>query len=275
MRVLYISEIVGKAGIFAVKSILPDIKKAKHIDFVIGCADGATGGYGLGRNHAGYLRKLGIDVITTGECCFYKKDLVQNLDRLPYVLRPSNISPFAPGYGSRTYQIGNQKIAVALLLGQSGFDRLRGDHPYSRAPELLERLRRETPYVILDFHAATTAEKQSLIAQADGLCSAVIGSHQRVMTADAELRPRGTAYITDAGRTGSITSVGGTDSESRIREYLTGVPDWSREAWDTIELQGILITLQSNGTAQSIEPLKILCQEQPNERDRSDQNDNQ
>jgi metallophosphoesterase (TIGR00282 family) len=270
LKILYISEIVGKAGVFAVKKLLPPLKKEKHIDFVIANADGTTGGYGLGRNHAGYLRKLGVDVLTTGDCCFYKKDLVQNFDRLPYVLRPLNISPYAPGLGSRTYQVGSEKVALAVLLGQGGFDRLHADNPFIKLPELLERLRRETPYVIIEFHGATTAEKKALFAEADGLCSAVIGSHGRVQTADAHITGGGTATITDAGRTGSINSVGGTDAKSRIQEYITGIPDWSRDAWDLIELQAIIIDIAPNGKATSISPLQIICQEVPNEGDRKD-----
>jgi len=115
---------------------------------------------------------------------------------------------------------------VAVLLGQSGFGRLHADSPFTRLAELLERLRRETPYVILDVHASATAEKLGLFAQADGLCSAVIGSHGRVQTADERVLSGGTAVICDAGRTGSVNSVGGTDIQSRIQEYLTGIPDW-------------------------------------------------
>jgi len=268
LKILYISEIVGKAGVFAVKKLLPPLKQEKQIDIVIANADGTTGGYGLGRNHAGYLRKLGVDVLTTGDCCFYKKDLVQNFDRLPYVLRPLNLSPYAPGLGSRTYQVGSEKVAIAVLLGQGGFDRLHADNPFIKLPELLERLRRETPYVIVEFHAATTAEKKNLFAQADGLCSAVIGSHGRVQTADARITRGGTATITDAGRTGSINSVGGTEAKSRIQEYITGIPDWSRDAWDLIELQAMIIDIAPNGKATSISPLQIICQEVPNEGDR-------
>ncbi len=160
-----------------------------------------------------------------------------------------------------------------MLLGQSGFDRLHGDNPFIKLPELLERLHRETPFVILDFHAATTAEKRALFAQSNGLCSAVIGSHSRVQTADAMITSGGTACITDAGRTGSIDSVGGTDANSRIQEYLTGIPDWSRDAWDRIELQAIIIDIAPNGKATMISPLRIECQEVPHEGDRKDSED--
>jgi metallophosphoesterase (TIGR00282 family) len=252
VKILYVAEIVGKAGIHALKKGLPELKRRFQPSFVIACANGVTGGNGLGRNHAAYLRKLGADVLTAGECCFYKKDLVENLSRLPYVLRPDNLNAAAPGYGSRIYKVGNEKIAVAVLIGQSGFTRIHGDNPAAHLPVLLERLRQETPYIIINFHAEATAEKRTLFAAANGRCSAVIGSHGRVQTADETVLSGGTAVITDAGRTGSVNSVGGAEIESRIREYLSGIPDWTREAFDSPELQGVLIDLNADGTAASI-----------------------
>jgi len=264
MKILYIAEIVGKAGVYALKKCLPELKKEKKPDFIIACADGVTGGNGLGRNHAAYIRKLGVQVLTTGECCFYKKDLTENFGKIPYVLRPDNLNLEAPGLGSRVYNTGsdtrtNQKVAVAVLLGQSGFGRIHGNNPFSGLPALLERLRQETPFVVIDFHALATAEKQTFFAMADGGCSAVIGSHTRVQTADERILPGGTAVITDAGRTGSAESVGGCDREPRIREYLTGIPDWTKETWEKPELQGLFFEIAENGKALSIERLRIAA----------------
>jgi len=261
MKILYIAEIVGKAGVYALKKCLPTLEEEKKPDFIIACADGATGGNGLGRNHAGYIRKLGVQVITTGENCFYKKDLTGNIDKIPYVLRPDNLNAEAPGIGSRLYytrppERGNQKVAVAVLLGQIGFGKIHSNNPFSPLPALLERLRLETRFVIVDFHAQTTAEKQTFFAMADGNCSAVIGSHTRVQTADERVLTGGTAVITDAGRTGSIESVGGNDRESRIKEYLSGIPDWTKEAWEKPELQGVFIEIDKNGKAVSIERIR-------------------
>ena len=265
LKVLYIAEIVGKAGVYALKTALGELKKQKKADFIIADADGVTGGNGLGRNHAGYLHKMGINVLTTGECCFYKRDLVENLGKIPYVLRPENLNPQAPGIGARVYGVGSAKIAVAVLLGQSGFARLHGENPYARLPALLERLRRETPCVILDFHAEATAEKRSLFALADGACSAVIGSHNRVQTADETVLPGGTAVITDAGRTGSRNSVGGSEISGRIQEYLTGIPDWTREAWEQPEIQGVCLDLDRQGRALSIERIQWPVPEPPSQ----------
>lgn len=257
MKVLYAAELTGKAGIYAFKKAMGELKRRYPFDFLIACADGATGGNGLGRNHAAYLHKLGANVLTLGECCFYKKDLTENIEKLPYVLRPANLNPEAPGFGSRVYKAGGEKIAVAVLLGQSGFSRLHGNSPFAMLPALLERLRQETPYIIIDFHAQSSAEKKALFFEADGKCSAIIGSHTRVQTADETVLSGGTAVISDAGRTGSQESVGGCDIASRIQEYLSGIPDWTKEAWDKPELQGVYIDIGADGKAVSIERVRL------------------
>jgi len=258
MKVLYVAEIVGKAGVYAFKKALPELKRRYPWDFLVACADGTTGGNGLGRNHAAYLHKLGASVLTTGECCFYKKDLTENMEKLPYVLRPDNLNPEAPGFGSRIYKLkpSGEKIAVAVLLGQNGFGRLHGNSPFVHLPVLLERLHRETPYIIVDFHAQASAEKKALFFAADGHCSAVIGSHTRVQTADECVLLGGTAVISDAGRTGSSESVGGCEIASRVKEYLSGIPDWTRDAWDKPALQGVYIDIGADGKARSIERVR-------------------
>jgi metallophosphoesterase (TIGR00282 family) len=254
MKILYIAELVGKAGIYALKKGLPALKETLRPDFTIVCADGATGGGGLGRNHAAYIRKLGADVITTGDCCFYKKDLVENIGKIPYVLRPYNLDPSSPGLGERLFKVKDAKIAVAVLLGRHDSGRLTPSSPFDIFP-LLERLRGETRCIVVDFHAWASGEKRTFFAAAKGLCTAVIGSHNRVQTADEDLLG-GTAVICDAGRTGSAESVGGAETASRIREYLSGIPDWTREAWEKPEIQGVFIEADSSGRAVSIRRIK-------------------
>jgi metallophosphoesterase (TIGR00282 family) len=266
MKILYVAELVGKAGVYAFKKALGELRERFPWDFLIAGADGVTGGNGLGRNHAAYLHKLGANVLCAGECCFYKKDLTENIEKIPYVLRPANLNNEAPGFGSRVYKAGSEKIGVAVLLGQSGFTRLHGNSPFAMLPSLLERLRQETPYVIVDFHAQASAEKKALFFEADGRCSAVIGSHTRVQTADEAVLPGGTAVISDAGRTGSRDSVGGCDAASRIQEYLTGIPEWTKEAWAAPELQGVYIDIADDGKARSIERIRITVPAAPNQQ---------
>ncbi|MDR0502670.1 MAG: YmdB family metallophosphoesterase [Treponema sp.] len=257
MKVLYVAELVGKSGVYAFRKALNELKNRYPWDFMIACADGATGGNGLGRSHAAYIHKLGADVITLGECCFYKKDLTENMDKTPYALRPDNLNSEAPGAGSKIFKKGKDKIAVMALIGQNCFNRLHANNPFASLPSSLERLRNQTPYVIVDFHAQASAEKKTLFYAADGLCSAVIGSHTRVQTSDETILRGGTAVISDAGRTGSLQSVGGCEVNSRINEYLNGIPDWTKEAWDALELQGVYLDLGKDGRAHSIERVKI------------------
>ncbi|MDR2097287.1 MAG: YmdB family metallophosphoesterase [Spirochaetaceae bacterium] len=257
MKILYAAEIVGKAGIYCFKKTIAGLRKTKALDFVIAGCDGATNGYGLGYNHAKYIHKLGADALTTGDCCFYKKDLTGNFDGVPFVLRPANLPHGSPGAGFRFYNSGGQKIAVAVLLGQFGYSRIHGENPLYFLDRLLEKLQKETPVIILDYHAVTSAEKQILFAAASGRVSAVIGSHTRVQTADQQVLPEGTAVITDAGRSGSFYSVGGAEIQSRIREYISGIPDWTKEAWDSCELQGVIIDVADDGKALSIERIRV------------------
>ena len=100
VRILFIGEIVGKSGVWVVKELLPRIREEKHIDFVVADGEGATGGFGIGKNHAVYLHKLGIDAITTGECSYYKKDIVEHFNRSPYMIRPANYPRGTPGAAS-------------------------------------------------------------------------------------------------------------------------------------------------------------------------------
>jgi len=269
MKILYVAELVGKAGIHALKKTLPALKTELDIHFTIVCADSVTGGNGLGRNHAGYIHKLGADVITTGDCCFYKKDLVENW--ASYVIRPANLGNTAsqnekekvPGIGWRVFKTTAinpvsgfpVKAAVLVLLG-GNFPRIRADNPFIQLSPILEKLRAQTPYIIVDFHAWATGEKRTLFAAAAGSCTALIGSHNKVQTADEKILT-GTAFICDAGRTGSIESVGGCDIVSRIQEYRTGIPDWTKDAWDKCELQGVIIEADDQGRALSIERVRV------------------
>jgi metallophosphoesterase (TIGR00282 family) len=258
MTIFYAAEIVGQAGVGAFRRGLLALQERYKIDFVVASADGATAGGGLGRGHAGYLRKHGADAITLGDFSFYKKDLTQDLDKLPFIIRPYNLVSTAPGRGARVFNTrGRERIAVAQLLGQVGFPKLHGDNPYQQAVPLLEKLRKETPYVLLDFHALATAEKKTLFALVDGLCSAAIGSHTRVQTTDNRVLPGGTACITDAGRTGSRISVGGLVPEIAVRAYLTGIPAWQKEAETDCALQGVLIEIGKDGRARRIERVDL------------------
>jgi calcineurin-like phosphoesterase len=316
MRVLYVAEIVGKAGIHCVKTLVPKLREEHRIDLVIANGDGTTGGYGLGKNHSMYLRKLGIDVITGGDQMFFKKDLVDHIDSAYHLLRPANLPPEMPGRGWRHYtvrprdweslmevgepgdsaedqaedsadanttaganttananttdrgasdseekQLPGVQVAVVSLLGQSGYDRIHGANPYHWLNHTLERLRKKAVAVIIDFHALTTAEKQTMFHFADGMVTAIFGSGQRVQTADAQVLPSGTAVICDAGRTGSTGGVHGFKAEPEIKGFMTALPIRSEESWDQLELQGALLDIDTaSGYVTSFSALRVPCE---------------
>jgi metallophosphoesterase (TIGR00282 family) len=263
VRILFIGEIVGKSGVWVVKELLPRIREEHRIDFVIADGEGATGGFGIGKNHAVYLHKLGIDAITTGECSYYKKDIVEHFNRSPYMIRPANYPPRNPGRGFMVFEKNGRKIAVVSLLGTAGFKRVHLKNPFSLLPKLLEAITPETNAIVVDFHAVTTAEKATMFAMADGKVSAVIGTHTKGMTADERVMPGGTAVLTDAGRTGSLLSVAGLDPEIEIRKLTTLVHEYSKEAWAGLELQAVVIEVGEDGKSTSIERLRIPCAAPP------------
>ncbi len=263
LRILFIGEIVGKSGVWVVKEVLPKLREEKRIDFVVADAEGATGGFGIGKNHAVYLHKLGIDVLTTGECSYYKKDIVEHFNRAPYMVRPANYPPRNPGRGYNIFEKNGGKVAVVSLLGVAGFKRVHLKNPFSLLPRLLESITPQTGTILLDFHAVTTAEKATMFAIADGRVSAVIGTHTKALTADARILAGGTAVITDAGRTGSLGSVAGLDPEIEIRKLTSLVHEYSKEAWAALELQGVVLEIGENGKALSIESVRVPCAAPP------------
>jgi metallophosphoesterase (TIGR00282 family) len=262
-RILFIGEIVGKSGVWVTKELLPKVRQERAIDFVVANGEGATGGFGIGKNHAVYLHKLGIDAITTGECSYYKKDIVEHFNRSPYMIRPANYPPRNPGRGFMIFEKNGRKVAVMSLLGVAGFKRVHLKNPFSLLPKILESITPETSTILLDFHAATTAEKATMFAIADGKVSAVVGSHTKALTADERVMTGGTAVISDAGRTGSLASVAGLDPEIEIRKLTTLVHEYSKEAWAMLELQGVVIEIGDNGKATTIERIRMPCPPPP------------
>ncbi|SIQ59956.1 hypothetical protein SAMN05920897_11186 [Alkalispirochaeta americana] len=278
MKILYVAEIVGKPGLHCLKTTLPAMKRDRNIDLVIANGDSVTGGFGLGKNHSITMKKMGVDVITGGDQLFFKKDMTEHIGQAPWILRPANLCPDTPGRGWRHYTISPgetelpeeeeseeggllERVAVISLLGQSGFDRIHGSNPYTMLSSLVERLRKRACAIILDFHATTTAEKYTMFHHADGMVTAVIGSGQRVQTADAQVMPSGTAVICDAGRTGSRSSVGGFAPGPEIKKYLSRLSAKSEESWEDLQLQGVLLEVDSaTGYLLSFEALQIPCQ---------------
>lgn len=273
VRILFLGEIVSKPGIFCVKTNLDKLRAAYRPDLVVANGDGATGGFGIGRTHAIYLRKLGIDVITGGDQTYFKKDTVAGMDQLYHLLRPANYPPGNPGRGWRTIQAGGKKIGVISLMGLAGFTRTHLSNPFTFLPEIVKRLQAETPYLLLDFHSVTTAEKSTMAMLADGKISAMVGTGLRVLSAESGVLPGGTAFLLDAGRTGSSQSVIGFDPKPEIQQFISGVPERSSDCWEKLEIQGCVVDIGDDGKATAIESFRHACAERPDQvaRDPEDQ----
>ena len=256
MRVLYIAEIVGKPGVFCVKSEMSTLRETFAPDLIIANGDGATNGFGIGKNHAINLRKLGVDIITSGDQVYYKKDMVTHLANVGYIVRPANHLYENPGRGWQHICVAGQDIVIVSLLGQIGFNGPHVGNPFAQLPKLIDRIHRNAQTVILDFHALTTSEKNAMHYFADGMVSAMIGSGQRVQTADERILPKGSAVICDAGRTGSQVGVGGLDPDIELRKFLSQIPERSADCWLELQLQGVCIDIDAQGRALSIERLR-------------------
>ena len=288
MKVFYIAAITGKVGVWAVKKTIAEIKSCYQPDFIIANANMATGVGGLGKQHAGYLRKMRIDCITGGDCIFQKKDLVENLSQMSFVLRPCNLPEQSPGIGYRYFTTRTgEKLAVISLLGRVGHHRLLADNPFTLMQALIPKIEREASFIVVDFSSTATAEKQTMAFFLAGKVSALVGSgtgaataDERLMSAEYDLfgavlpvadtaaqaetvkksderQKRKTAYITDAGRTGSFDSVGGHAPSGKIREYRTGLFEYPQETWQQVCIQGVSIELDGAGGARSIERVRI------------------
>ena len=267
MNVLFLGEIVGRPGIFTVKK-LKKLREEKHIDLVIANAEGVTSGFGLGKAHAMQISKLDVDILTGGEKIYYKLDMVEFIAKAPWILRPANYPMGDPGRGIRSVEICGKTVVVINLLGTSGFSKVHLNNPFLLAETLVDKARDENkdPIILVQFHASTSAEKQTMGYLLDGKVAAVIGTHSKVLSADAHLLPAGTAYLTDNGRCGSTMSIGGFANDVEIRKYLTAIPERSRENWDALEMQGALLAIGEDGKATSIETIRYPVTETEEEK---------
>ncbi len=257
IKVLFLGEIVGKGGIACIKHALKPLRQERSIDLVIANGEGATGGFGLGKAHSMQLLKLGIDIITGGEKLYYKLDMVEFIAQNPSILRPANYPQENPGRGVRYLTVGEQKVCVINLLGNADFPRTHLSNAFSLALFLVDRALEEGAIPLVQFHASPTAEKLTMGHMLKGKAAAVIGTHTKVLSADATILDGGTAYITDNGRCGSQMSVGGFDPALEIEKQITAVPMRSQEWWQALELVGVLVTIDADGKATDIETIRL------------------
>jgi 2',3'-cyclic-nucleotide 2'-phosphodiesterase len=223
MKVLCIGDIMGEPGRRVAARIVPRLIAQRQIDAVIANGENLAGGFGITPELAEELFETGVSVITTGNHAWDKKEAVDYFSREPRLLRPANYPAGVPGNGSVVMETaGGERLAVLQVMGRVYMPTI--DCPFQTAKRELSRLKRETSAIIVDMHAEATSEKMAMGHFLDGEVVAVVGTHTHVQTADDQILPKGTAYITDIGMTGPLHSVIGVKKELAIEKFLTGMP---------------------------------------------------
>ena len=256
MKILVIGDVVGETGRNIIRDVLPSLKEEDGIDFVIANGENSAGGSGITSKITQELFAYGVNVITTGDHIWNRKEVLQFIDREPKLLRPANYPTGAPGQGSVVVTtLNNIKVGVINLVGRIFMKPL--ECPFRIAEEEIKKISRETKNIIVDIHAEATSEKIALGYFLDGKVSAVIGTHTHVQTADEKILPNGTAYITDIGMSGSSISVLGREVEPIIKRFLTGMPTRFGVAKENPLISGVIIEIDSE-TGKAIKIQRIV-----------------
>ena len=254
MKLLFIGDVVGSAGVAFVKEKLWKLKRDYEIDLTVINGENSAQGNGITPESFGELMRIGADVVTTGNHCFRRKEMSACYEREPLLLRPANYPEGVVGRGSCTVDLGRARVAVINLMGTAYMDSL--DNPFTVIDSILPEI--DTPNIIVDFHAEATAEKKAMGFYLDGRVTAVLGTHTHVQTADEAVLAGGTAYITDAGMTGPEVSVLGVESSIAIEKMRLRHPVTFRESSSACFLNGVVVTFdEKTGRAGAIERLII------------------
>ncbi|MCD4812844.1 TIGR00282 family metallophosphoesterase [bacterium] len=257
MKILFIGDVIGEPGRKVTRQLLPQIKSTYQPDLTVLNGENAAGGFGLTAAVADELFSSGIDVLTSGNHIWDKKQIMETLEKDRRILRPANYPVGSAGRGWGIYEpkLGAPKIGVLNLEGRVYMHNL--DDPFTLGKSLLDEMRKETPIILVDFHAEVTSEKRALGWYLDGLATAVIGTHTHVQTADEEILPNGTAYLTDAGMTGGRDSVIGVKKEDAIHRFLYQTPSRFSPATGNPWLNGVFIEADpATGKALKIERIQ-------------------
>ncbi len=259
VKILFVGDIVGKPGRQALSRELHRLVDRHSIDIVIANGENAAGGFGLTVEVAKELFGHGIHLLTGGNHIWDKKEQVPLIFADRRILRPANYPAGAPGVGSTVLSTpGGVKVAVLNLEGRVFMKTL--ECPFLVADREIKRLKLETPIIFVDFHAEATSEKSAMGWYLDGQISALVGTHTHVQTADERILPQGTAFLTDAGMTGSFDSVIGMGKEETIHRFLTQLPAKFEVGKKDIRLNAVVIGVdEQNGKAVSIERINIGC----------------
>lgn len=253
MKILFVGDVVGRTGRNALSIRLGRLVDRHEVDLVVVNGENAAAGFGLTLDIVREFFDLGVDVITSGNHIWDKKEIFEHLDREPRLLRPANYPPGLPGRGSGVYETSaGIPVGIINLEGRVFMNNL--ECPFRCADALIDDLRRQTPIILVDFHAEATSEKVAMGHYLDGRVSAVVGTHTHVQTADEQILSGGTAYLTDAGMTGSLDAVIGIRKELAIERFLTQLPVRFEVAKKDPVLCGVLFTIdEDTGRAQAVQ----------------------
>jgi len=264
VKLLFIGDIVGEPGRRAVKTLLPKLRDQHLLDFVIANGENSAGGSGITPKTAQEIFSAGVDVITSGDHLWDQKEVTELLQNEKRFLRPLNYPPGTPGQGSGIFEIQTSSatraetrsspLSIAVLNAQGRTFMPTLENPFLLVPPEIERLRQQTTIIFVDFHAEATSEKIAFARMFDGQVSAVVGTHTHVQTADEQIFPGGTAYLSDAGFTGPHESVLGREIEPVIKRFVTNMPQRFEVARNRVLLHGVVVEIDdASGKATSIQ----------------------
>lgn len=252
MKLLFIGDVVGKPGRLTLRALLSDIKKAEGIDFTVVNGENAAAGFGINPKTADEIFDSGVNVITTGNHIWAKKDVYAYIDRTERLIRPANLLESNPGKGYVVLKAAGASVAVVNLMGIVFMKCIRD--PFQVADALINDLQNQAQVIIVDIHAEATSEKVAMGYFLDGRVSAVIGTHTHIMTADETILGGGTAYITDIGMTGPMDSVLGVQKELVIERFLTQMPvRWVVSESKETRMDAVIVDIdETTGKSSSI-----------------------
>jgi len=260
LRVLMVGDVIGKPGRVALERTLPDLRDARGVDLVTANGENLAGGMGLTVSTAGALYDAGVDVITSGNHIWDKKEIIPELDRDERILRPLNYGTSGiPGRGWGVFHAHDgTEVTVVCAQGRSAMIPI--ENPFHELDRLLDEAADELPPIrLVDFHCELTSEKNAFGLHLDGRVSAVVGTHTHVPTADERILPRGTAYVSDLGMTGPLDSVIGFDPATVVPRFLTGLPTRFEVGTGPVVLNALLIDADpATGRATGVERIRRI-----------------
>lgn len=250
---LFVADVVGKPGRAGLARAMPDLRARYAPDLAVVNGENSAGGLGITERTAKDLFAMGFDVITLGNHAYRRREVYDYLNHAERVIRPANFMTGSPGRGHVIVEADGMRVCVINLIGMLNLQAARS--PFAEADSLLERLSGQADAFVIDFHAEVTSEKVGMGWHLDGRAAAVIGTHTHVPTADARVLPKGTAYISDAGMTGSRASVLGVRWEQALEGFRTQMPQKFETAEDDLWVNAVVVDVNERGLADSIEPV--------------------